>query len=254
MSVRLMTQVWDIPLPCSQKLVLLKLADNAHDDGLSARPGVSVIARQSGLSERCVQYALRDLESAGYIAATQFAEGGRGHVTEYRLTLVKGANDDAERVQTTTPEPRKGATGALKGANLAESDMAPKEVVFMNRHEPSRGRARGKQQATPPPQGWQPSADLLAWAKKTFPLIDTELQTQKFLNHADANDRRCVRWGSAWRNWIISAEERRKMEPHTNGSTNGNGHHPEPTTNRSRGWDRSRESYEQYQARTHADA
>jgi len=125
-----MTQVWDVPLTCSQKLVLLKLADNAHDDGLSARPGVSTIARQCGLSERCVQYTLRE------IAATQFSEGGRGLVTEYRLSLEKGATGAGERVQLVRVPKEKGATGSQKGAT---DDMKPKllkEVVLMNHQEP----------------------------------------------------------------------------------------------------------------------
>lgn len=130
-----MTQVWEIPLPCSQKLVLLKLADNAHDDGLSARPGVSTIARACGLSERCVQYTLRDLAVSGLIAATQFESGGRGLVTEYRITLEKGATGAGERVQLVRETPRKGATGARKGATDDKTPKPRKEVGFI---EPSR--------------------------------------------------------------------------------------------------------------------
>ena len=126
-----MTLVWDIPLSCSQKLVLLKLADNAHDDGLSARPGVPTIATQCGLSIRTVQYALRDLEETGLIAATQFAAGGRALITEYRLFLRKGATGAQERVQLVRENPHKGATGAHKGATdaLARVPYEPSRTV-----------------------------------------------------------------------------------------------------------------------------
>jgi predicted transcriptional regulator len=126
-----MTLVWDIPLSCSQKLVLLKLADNAHDDGLSARPGVSTIAAQCGLSIRTVQYALRDLEQVGLIAATQFGAGGRGLVTEYRLFLKKGATGAQERVQLVRENPEKGATSTHKGATgaLARVPYEPSRTV-----------------------------------------------------------------------------------------------------------------------------
>jgi Helix-turn-helix domain len=126
-----MTLVWEIPLSCSQKLVLLKLADNAHDDGLSARPGVPTIATQCGLSIRTVQYALRDLEETGLIAATQFAAGGRALVTEYRLFLKKGATGAQERVQRVRENPKKGATSAQKGATgaLARVPYEPSRTV-----------------------------------------------------------------------------------------------------------------------------
>jgi hypothetical protein len=136
-----MTLVWDIPLSCSQKLVLLKLADNAHDDGLSARPGVPTIATQCGLSIRTVQYALRDLEETGLIAATQFAAGGRALVTEYRLFLRKGATGAQERVQLVRENPEKGATGAHKGATgaLARVPYEPSRTVSTGAGAPLNG-------------------------------------------------------------------------------------------------------------------
>lgn len=145
-----MTQVWDIPLSCSQKLVLLKLADNAHDDGLSARPGVSTIAKQCGLSERCVQYTLRDLAASGLIAATQFESGGRGLVTEYQIILEKGATGAGERVQLVRGPKEKGATGAQKGATDGAKPKPRKEVVLT---EPSRTVSTG---ADAPPNGHAP--------------------------------------------------------------------------------------------------
>lgn len=132
-----MTQVWEIPLPCSQKLVLLKLADNAHDDGLSARPGVPTIAKQCGLSERTVQYALRDLEAAGLIRATQFAEGGWRNVTEFQLILGRGATGAPEGVQILQ---ERGATDDERGANPAKTRVPRKEVVLT---EPSRTVSTG---------------------------------------------------------------------------------------------------------------
>lgn len=128
-----MTAVWPLPITPNQKLVLLKLADNAHDDGLSARPGVPRIAKLCGLSVRCVQYSLRELEKAGYIAATQFEKGGGRNVTEYRLTLSRGANGACLGVQmTTSPDDAGVQMTTSRGAN---DDISHKEVVLMNRHE-----------------------------------------------------------------------------------------------------------------------
>ena len=48
-------------------LVLIVLADCAHDDGTSAFPAVDTIAERARCSPRKVQYALRSLEAEGHI-------------------------------------------------------------------------------------------------------------------------------------------------------------------------------------------
>lgn len=48
-------------------IVLLVLADCAHDDGSSAFPSVDTIAQRARRSRRTVQYALRDLEEGGHV-------------------------------------------------------------------------------------------------------------------------------------------------------------------------------------------
>jgi hypothetical protein len=89
---------------------------------------------------------------------------------------------------------------------------------------------------------------MLAWAAKQCPNIDVQDRTLTFINHALATGRELVEWEPAWKNWIL---DKRNGNGSNGSGTNG---HPEPTTNRSRGWNRSRETYEQYQARTQADA
>lgn len=49
------------------RLVLIALADNAHEDGSRAFPAVETIARKAGLSRNGVQKALRRLEADGMI-------------------------------------------------------------------------------------------------------------------------------------------------------------------------------------------
>jgi hypothetical protein len=50
-----------------RRLVLLALADHAHDDGRCAWPSVQTIARKTRMSRRGVQKALRELEKEGRI-------------------------------------------------------------------------------------------------------------------------------------------------------------------------------------------
>lgn len=71
MSVHIVSQVWSLSLPPVQKLVLLKMADCANDEGGNAFPSVARVAAECGVSDRTVQRTLRELEAAGYIAVSR---------------------------------------------------------------------------------------------------------------------------------------------------------------------------------------
>lgn len=109
MSVRIMAQIWPLPMHTTEKIILLKLADCASDDGRNAYPTVARIAAETGVCERTVQYTLRRLEDRGYVAVEHSATGGRGRPASYRITVSPAT----ERVQLET---EKGATDDRKGA------------------------------------------------------------------------------------------------------------------------------------------
>ena len=71
MSIRVMAKVWKLELPCSQKIVLLALADHANHNGKSIYPSVDLLTRKTGLTRRGVQKSLRQLETLGYIARVE---------------------------------------------------------------------------------------------------------------------------------------------------------------------------------------
>lgn len=53
------------------------------------------------------------------------------------------------------------------------------------------------------------SAEMTSWAlNRKYGYLDLDIQTELFVNHAHQNDRKCVNWVAAWRNWIIKAGER----------------------------------------------
>lgn len=58
------------------------------------------------------------------------------------------------------------------------------------------------------PKDWKPSDEDRTWAAKARPdltpaLLDAE--TERFRNHAEANNRTAHSWGPNWRNWISKA-------------------------------------------------
>lgn len=93
MSIALMTEVWRMDLPPSDKMVLLALADAANDDGVT---WIAVASRKqterldlkkkSGLSERAIQGAIKRLCEAGFLARDERA--GRGVI----YTVTPAAN------------------------------------------------------------------------------------------------------------------------------------------------------------------
>lgn len=77
MSIRLMSVVWEIDFPTqSQKLIALKLADYASDNGASIFPAVNTIAKHTGCDERTVQRVMKAFRACGFLSLIK--EGGTG--------------------------------------------------------------------------------------------------------------------------------------------------------------------------------
>jgi hypothetical protein len=59
------------------------------------------------------------------------------------------------------------------------------------------------------PDDWKPSDEDVQWAGKARPDLTPALlttETERFRNHAQANNRQAHNWGPAWRNWISKAD------------------------------------------------
>ena len=103
MSYQAVEWALGLEIPPTTKLVLVAMARRANKSGGDCWPGVSEMAQVSGRSERAVQYALRYLETKGFIECMSNSNGGRGRKPVYRLVMEKGAKHDNERVQPTAP-------------------------------------------------------------------------------------------------------------------------------------------------------
>lgn len=107
MSIHVMSWVLKrSPARLGERLVLLVLADHASDDGTDAFAAVSTIAFEARISERAAQYALRNLEAGGAIAAT-------GVHPQWGTTIYSVRMDDsAERYASPRLEKREREGGA----------------------------------------------------------------------------------------------------------------------------------------------
>lgn len=77
MSVKVMSLVWELDLPTSEKMVLLVIADHADDQGENAWPAVATIARKASLSDRQTQRMIKQLTNLGLISVEKQAGGRR---------------------------------------------------------------------------------------------------------------------------------------------------------------------------------
>ena len=102
MSVRVMTAVWDIRLPDSEKIVLLALADCANDEG-HCWPSMATLAKKCSKSDRTVQAAIKALCDAGHLTRTEVLGKGCNYTVHPRSDFTPEATSPPKRLHH-TPE------------------------------------------------------------------------------------------------------------------------------------------------------
>jgi len=123
-SVRVMSIVWEIALPDSEKIVLLALADCANDEG-DCWPSMATLARKCSKTDRTIQSAIKALVAAGHL--TRRENPGKG--CNYTVHPVRG-----------TPE----ATSPRKDyppKGTAQTPEATSDKPSKNHHIPSEAKA-----------------------------------------------------------------------------------------------------------------
>lgn len=133
-----MTIAWQCELPCSQKMVLLALADASNDEGI-CWPSVASLCTKCGMSERTVQAHLNGLVEMGHIGRDERS----GRSTIYRLNLRKSCApadsappqdlhetpaDSAPTPATFAENPRKSRTQNQK-RTIKEPKANPKDAL-----------------------------------------------------------------------------------------------------------------------------
>ena len=121
MSIRLITKAFDIKLGSHiKKLILIKLADNASDDGF-CWPSYAKIAEQCEMSRVTVIQHIEDLIYAGYLSKTtrKISDTDMNKSNMYELSLDSGKPElllESEKIRS---EKRKAAkSGSSKSGGL----------------------------------------------------------------------------------------------------------------------------------------
>lgn len=139
MSTILMSACWPLQgMSPAQKAVLISLADQANDDGY-CWPSVGTIAKRTCLSERAVQGAIKWLQSANLMTASE----RNGTSSVYRLTPAAYAPPQEMRPAANAPTPAASAPPPPQMLRPTPADAAPKPSMNrqLNRKEPKDTRA-----------------------------------------------------------------------------------------------------------------
>lgn len=107
MSIKVMTQVWATSrMKGSALLLLLAIADHAHDDGGGAYPSVATLADKTRMKERQTRELIAVLERSGELEVERNA--GPHGVNLYRVRVSAGVQTSHPALAgTTTPAPQR---------------------------------------------------------------------------------------------------------------------------------------------------
>ena len=173
------TQQIEIP---SAKLVLLALADHANDKG-HCWPSMERLQDRTGLSRATVYRAIDTLTGIGLVQMVK-----RGRANNYNLAM---SQDEIGKSQDEI------------GRSHSEIKMRHGETLTVKKrhNEPSLKRAR----ASAVPLDWFPDDELIEWAKERTPHVDTDIETERFINYYASKGELRKDWRASWRNWMLRA-------------------------------------------------
>jgi hypothetical protein len=200
-----MGQVFDFHPPGCDLVLPLALADQADHSGNNIFPGVALLARMTGLSERTVQRGLTALETNGWLQVVGFRNGGRSRATRWRINpawiadpatfnfdlKIPRQNVTLFDSETVTPEATMGDTGGLKG------DIAVSPAKTLDPNAPREQRAFG------PPE-FEITPQIREWARSMGIESYLEAHLDWFKDFASANGKRYRDWTAAFRNAVRS--------------------------------------------------
>lgn len=242
------------PLPCTEKMVLVVLADAYNGRTGQCNLQKSTIARRAGVNPRTADRALIRLREHGLVEF--FPSRGRAS-NDYRLKITgekhnpgtdtglsgsnpgtvtglsaanpgtESANPGTESIQ---PRHSAGGTSIEPGKNQGESART-REANAQHLADPEGTRStegvnqrsgvrpaarvrRGKR-ATPAPDHFPLTDKLTAWGAENAPGIDLPAETERFLDYHRAKGSTFRDWSAAWRNWVRRAVEYRPGRPQT---------------------------------------
>ncbi|EAQ1273998.1 helix-turn-helix domain-containing protein [Salmonella enterica] len=187
MSMNLMAKAMSIkvgnPL---RKLVLIKLADNANDEG-ECWPSYQHIADQCEVSRSTVKSHIRALEDMGLLKREFRRKGELNQSNVFYLTL-----DNAQQIP-----PESGGAGADLGGGAGADPRT------YHSFEPVKEPLERKKKPSSMPEGFSPSASHQKMAEEFG--ISLQDEFDKFTDHHLSKGSKFIDWSRALNTWIRNA-------------------------------------------------
>jgi hypothetical protein len=232
MAIALVQQVFGLPPQAGMtqvtKLVFLKLADNANEEGV-CWPSHGLIANQCWLSESAVKAHIKKLQKAGFLSIQYRKNGSVNQSNYYQINLKLlhqlASPENPLRHQATEDGSSdtlplghdmtySGALGDPRTIN--ESSVKPSTEPSFFKHEKKKRNASNKQ--TSSIEDWQASDELITTCV-TMPNstnIDIKQELEKFKDYYLAKGEARANWDASFRNWLRNAIDRQKNRPAAN--------------------------------------
>lgn len=211
MSISLMTDVWRMDLPTTDKMVLLALADAANDAGVtwlavaSKRDDKQDLLKKTSLGERAIQMAIQRLCDAGYLHRDE--RPGRGVI--YNVTPPQYMHP------RTTCAPAPDAPTPARRAPKPSSNRQSKSISRLF------------------PESWTPTEEDLSYAaSKGLTPEETERAREDFRGHFIADGKRTsTNWSLNWQRWCrVAADDKQRRGHRQAGKPSAGGHRQKPAS------------------------
>ncbi|EJR6492290.1 helix-turn-helix domain-containing protein [Salmonella enterica] len=201
MSMNLMAKAMSIkvgnPL---RKLVLIKLADNANDEG-ECWPSYQHIADQCEVSRSTAKSHIRALEDMGLLKREFRRKGELNQSNVFYLTL-----DNAQQIP-----PESGGAGADRGGAGADRGGAGADLGCgagaaprtYHSFEPVKEPLERKKKPSSMPEGFSPSASHQKMAEEFG--ISLQDEFDKFTDHHLSKGSKFIDWSRALNTWLRNA-------------------------------------------------
>ncbi len=178
----------------SAKLVLLSLADHANVTGY-CWPSIARLSKRTGLSRATIFRSIETLTGLGLVAQAY----EQGKVNKYNLILPVSSCDQSHGDTSimVIPDPSQIETTPVSSCDQTSLMVRPEPSLTIK--EPPSKRARAIS------ADWKPDENLLAWAVERAPNVDTNIESEKFINYYLSKGDARKDWAASWRNWIIRA-------------------------------------------------
>ena len=195
-----------------RKLVLIKLADNANDNG-ECWPSYQHIADHCECSKSAVKDHISALIKLGFMTKENRVgvNNGKGNTSNvYRLNLTPNPVSS----ESTPPVPPKSIGGSSKSTPVSSEStppVPPAGTRISNSFEPVKEPLDSKKKSSAMPEGFSPSEAHQKMATEYG--ISLLEEFEKFTDHHLSKDSKFVDWNRALNTWLRNARSFQKHRP-----------------------------------------